>query len=69
MIHFHHHHQARLIHYLSGLDIIITAHDSMQNPGQHWIFYKPGQTHWTQTKHDLVDLDDLTRFQPWCKKG
>ena len=50
---------------LSGLYAIITAHDSMQNPGQTQIFYKTGQTCLTWTKHDLVGLDDHTHFQPW----
>ena len=51
-----------------GAKAIINAGDPMQNPGQTWIFYKPGQTHLTRTKRDLVDLDnpdDPTRFQPW----
>ena len=41
----------------------------MQNLGQTQIFYKPGQTHLTRTKCDLVNsdnLDDLTQFQPCC---
>ena len=44
-----------------------TARDSMQNPGQNWIFYKPDQTCLTQAKCDLVDSDnpdDPTQFQP-----
>ena len=48
-------------------DAIINAHDTMQNLGQTWIFYKPGQNQLTWTKHDPVDLDnldDLTWFQP-----
>ena len=49
---------------LSGLDTIITARDSMQNPGHTGIFYKPGQTRLTRTKHDSVDPDDPTQFQP-----
>ena len=32
---------------LSGTDSIINAHDPMQNPGQIYIFYEPGQTHFT----------------------
>ena len=35
----------------------------MQNPGQTWIFYKPGQTRLTWTKSDPVDLDNTTWFQ------
>ena len=41
----------------SGLDAIITARDSMQNPGHTGIFYKPGQTCLTQIKHNSVDPD------------
>ena len=51
----------------SGTDAIINARDSMQNSGQTWIFYKPGETHLTRTKCDPVDPDnpnDLARFQP-----
>ena len=39
----------------SETDAIINARDPMQNPGQTRIFYKPGQTHLTQMKRDLVD--------------
>ena len=34
----------------------------MKNPQ---VFYKVGQTHLTQTKHDLGDTVDLTWFEPW----
>ena len=40
----------------------------MKNPGQTRIFYRPGQTYLTRTKHDPVDPDnshDPIRFQPW----
>ena len=49
-------------------DVIINARDSMQNPGQTWIFYEAGQTRLTRAKHDLVDLDDPddpTQLQRW----
>ena len=39
----------------SGQDVIINAHDPIQNPGQ---------THLTRTKCDLVNPDDSTWFQP-----
>ena len=42
----------------SGTDAIINACDPTQNPGQTWIFYKPGQSHLTQTKRDPVDPGD-----------
>ena len=41
-------------HILTGLDVIITGRDSMHNPGQTWIFYKPEQFHLTRTKHDQL---------------
>ena len=50
------------------MPLLLVAHDSIQNPGQTRIFYKPGQTHLTRTKHDPVDpdnSDDLIPFQPW----
>ena len=50
-----------------GTDAIINTRDSMQNPGQTWIFYKLGETHLTRTKCDPVDPDNpnnLARFQP-----
>ena len=37
----------------------------MQNSGQTPIFYTSGQTCLTWTKRDLVEMDDLTQFQPW----
>ena len=40
----------------------------MQNPGQTQILYKPGQAQLTRTKHDPVDLDNLTQFQPWQRQ-
>ena len=52
----------------SGTDTIINAHDSMQNPGQTQIFYKPGHTRLTWTKHESVEPKnpgDPTQFQPW----
>ena len=48
-------------------DVIINAHDPMQNPGQTWIFYKVGQTRLTQANCDSIDPDDPddpTRLQP-----
>ena len=48
-----------------GPDTIINASDPMQNLGQTQIFYKPGQTHLTQTTRDPDNQDDPTRFQPW----
>ena len=47
--------------------IIITACDSIQNPGQTWIFYNLGQTRLTQAKLNLVDpITQMTRpsFNP-----
>ena len=47
--------------------IIITACDSIQNPGQTWIFYNLGQTRLTRAKLNPVDpdnSDDPTQFQP-----
>ena len=56
-IYYHRHHQACVIHQFNQHQIpsIISAHDPIQNPGQTWIFYKPAETHLTQTKHDPVD--------------
>ena len=49
-----------------GPDAIINAHDPVQKPGQTQIFYKPGQTHFTQTKHDPVDRIAQPGFNPDC---
>ena len=47
---------------LLGLDSIITARNSIQNPGQAWIFYKLGQTNLTRTR-DTVGPDNPNKFQ------
>ena len=53
---------------LSRTDSIIDTHDPMQNPGLIWIFYEPGQTYFTQTKHD--QLTRITRLtQPGFNPG
>ena len=39
-------------------DVIINAHDPMQDPGQTRILYKPGQIRLTLAKCDPVDPDD-----------
>ena len=63
---FYYHHQARFIHYFikTGCHYYCIC-DSMQNLGQTRIIHKPGHTHSTQTKRDLVDTR-LTRsgFNP-----
>ena len=69
-IHFHHYRQVHLIHYFGREQTPLLMHVIQCRirirPG--YLLYKPGQTHLTRTKRDLVDLDNPdnpTRFQPW----
>ena len=59
---FHHHRQTHLINPFNQHQTPDTRHDPMQNPGLTQIFYKVGQT---QTKRNLGDPDDPTRFKLW----
>ena len=63
-IHFRHHRQTHLIHYLGRGKKPLLTHVI-----QFRIRVRPGyfriQTRLTRTKRDLVDPDDPTQFQPW----
>ena len=49
-----------IYHFDHGQIPLFNAHDSMQNPGQSWIFQK---TRMTWTKY-VANPDDLTWIQP-----
>ena len=63
-IHFHHHRQARLIHYFGREQPPLLTHVIQCRIRVRPYIYKPGQTRLTLTKRDPIDPDDPTRFQP-----